>query len=239
MLSKGTLQRIDAPGAILLLCATLSLTAGFEEADSRFPWRSAYVIALLSVSGVLWILLFIWEQHVTLHSKVREPILPWRFMKNRVMIGLMLDSLFLGGAWFVAIFQLPQKFQIVHGTSALQAGIRLMPFTFAAPIGSIVASTLAGKKKVPPIYLLLVSAVLQVIGFALLATLPVSTHLAHRTYGYQVIAGLGCGISLSTHLLLVPFVVEFGDKGMHGSHIILFSTHSVVRFPFQRIANAA
>ncbi|KAI1192552.1 major facilitator superfamily domain-containing protein [Nemania serpens] len=50
--SKSTLARLDIPGAVLLLFAVLSLTTGFEEAGSLFPWRSAYVISLLIVSGV-------------------------------------------------------------------------------------------------------------------------------------------------------------------------------------------
>jgi hypothetical protein len=75
---------------MLLLLATLALTAGFEEAGSLFPWKSAYVIALLTVSGVLWISLVIWERHLTLKRMVTEPVLPWRFFKSPAMISLML-----------------------------------------------------------------------------------------------------------------------------------------------------
>ncbi|KAF2468805.1 uncharacterized protein BDR25DRAFT_230526 [Lindgomyces ingoldianus] len=67
-------------------------------------------------------------------------------------------SPFFGGTWFVVVFHLPQMVQIAHGTSALQAGVRPMPFTFAALIGSIVTSTLAGKRKVPPVYILIAAA---------------------------------------------------------------------------------
>jgi len=88
-----------------------------------------------------------------------------------------------------------------------------MPFTFAAPIGSMVASTVASKLKVPPIYLVLCSSTLQVIGFALLATLTESSTIPARMYGFQVIAGFGCGINISTLVLMVPFCVEFRDKG--------------------------
>lgn len=88
-----------------------------------------------------------------------------------------------------------------------------MPFTFAAPIGSAFSSMMASKLKIPAIFIVLVSGVLQTIGFALLASLPESSHIPPRTYGYQVIAGFGCGINISTLLLIVPFVVEYRDKG--------------------------
>jgi hypothetical protein len=123
------------------------------------------------------------------------------------------NAVFLGGPWFVAIFQLPQKFQLVHGASGLRAGIQTMPFTFAAPIGSVFSSILAGKLKTPAIYMVFLSGVLQTIGFALLASLPESSQIPARTYGFQVIAGFGCGINISTLLLMVPFVVEARDKG--------------------------
>lgn len=83
------LARLDLLGSTLLLLATLSLTAGFEEADSRFAWNSAYVISLLVVSVVLWIALGAWERRVTLKSAIREPVLPWRFLTSRAMIGIL------------------------------------------------------------------------------------------------------------------------------------------------------
>lgn len=86
----STLARVDISGTILLLFAVLSLTAGFEEADSEYPWKSAYVIALLTISGCLWAVLLVWERYVTRANSIREPVLPWRFFQNRVMVGVLL-----------------------------------------------------------------------------------------------------------------------------------------------------
>jgi hypothetical protein len=88
--AKPALDRVDLPGTALLLFAVLSLTAAFEEADSEFPWDSAYVITLLVLSVALWIMLLVWERRVTRVEGIREPILPWRFFTNRVMMGVLL-----------------------------------------------------------------------------------------------------------------------------------------------------
>ncbi len=88
--AKSTLDRVDIPGTILILFATLALTAAFEEADSQFPWNSAYVITLIVVSGLMWIALVIWERYVTISNRVREPVLPWSFLTNRQMMGILL-----------------------------------------------------------------------------------------------------------------------------------------------------
>ncbi|KAI1117373.1 putative multidrug resistance protein fnx1 [Nemania sp. NC0429] len=213
-LAKSTLSRIDLPGTIFLLFATLALTAAFEEADKRFPWRSAYVISLLSISGVFWICLAFWERRTTLSDTIREPILPWRFLLNRQMMGILLNFIFLGGPTVICMFILPQRFQIVYGTSGLEAGVRLIPFTAVIPLGSLFASSLAGRAKVPPFYLLLLGSVLQILGFALIGTLPSTLDIPSRIYGYQALAGWGCGINFSLLFILIPFVNEKRDNAV-------------------------
>jgi hypothetical protein len=66
VLKARVLKRVDFVEATLLFLATLALTAGFEEAGSLAPWKSAYVITLMTVSGGLWICLVIWSD--ILHS---------------------------------------------------------------------------------------------------------------------------------------------------------------------------
>lgn len=91
------------------------------------------------------------------------------------------------------------------------AGVQTMPFTAAGPLGSIFASVLA--KKGPVMYVVVLAGVFQTLGFALLATAPVSMDIPARIYGYQILAGFGCGINNAALLLIVPFVVEYRDKG--------------------------
>jgi hypothetical protein len=88
--AKSTFERLDLPGAVLLLFAVLAVTAGFEEAGSLFPWKSAYVITLLVSGAILAFLLLIWEYRTTIREGIREPILPWRFFTNRFVSGILL-----------------------------------------------------------------------------------------------------------------------------------------------------
>ncbi|KAG6362567.1 hypothetical protein INS49_007659 [Diaporthe citri] len=212
--AKKTMQRIDIPGTILVLLAVLALTSAFEEADKLFPWRSAYVITLLVASGILWMLLILWERHVTLSDGIREPVLSWRFLINRQMLGILLNFVLLGGPTVIGMFIIPQRFQLVYGTSGLDAGVRLIPFTAAIPLSSIFASGLAGRRKVPPLYLIIVGSCLQVLGFALMATLPSTLDIPARIYGFEVIAGWGCGINFSLLFLMIPFVIEKRDHAI-------------------------
>lgn len=90
MFSVKRVAKVDFLGSILLLIATVFLVAALEEAGTRFPWRSPFVITLLTVSGVLWVVFLAWERKVTRASRLREPVFPWRFIQSRVWIGMML-----------------------------------------------------------------------------------------------------------------------------------------------------
>lgn len=92
LFSRSSLRRVDVPGTILILLATVALTAAFEEADKTFAWRSAYVITLLTAAGCCWLALVLWERYIVTHSAntTRESILPWAFLTNRAMVGILL-----------------------------------------------------------------------------------------------------------------------------------------------------
>lgn len=106
------------------------------------------------------------------------------------------------------MFIIPQRFQLVYGTSGLDAGVRLIPFTITIPVGTIFASTIAGKLRVPPIYLILVGSCLQIIGFSLLGTLPATLEIPRQMYGFEFIAGWGCGMNFSLLFVMIPYVNE-------------------------------
>lgn len=92
-LSSKTLQRIDWLGAGLLLAATIFLCTAVEQAGIQFPWRSGFVISMLVVSGVLWLVFLGWERGVSKREDgggKREAVFPWRFLRGRVMVGMLL-----------------------------------------------------------------------------------------------------------------------------------------------------
>jgi len=61
---------------------------------------------------------------------------------------------------------------------------------------------------------LLFGATLQLIGASLLATLPISTTISEAQYGYQVLLGVGLGMSISGVFLDLPGNVEKRDQSI-------------------------
>ena len=124
------------------------------------------------------------------------------------------------------MFQLPQRLQIVNVETPLYAGVRFIPFTLAAPVGSSLSAAVAKKAKVPALYLVIFAATLQIVGFALLSTLPESQSITARQYGYEWIAGFGCGINISLLVVMVPFAVQERDKCKNSFRKSGFSKHA-------------
>lgn len=87
---RSKLHRLDYPGVFLLLAASVLIVVGFEEAGIEFPWSSALVITCITISGLLWISLFLWEWYATKRERAQEPIFPLRFLQNRAFVGMLL-----------------------------------------------------------------------------------------------------------------------------------------------------
>lgn len=90
----------------------------------------------------------------------------------------------------------------------------MIPVLFCLPLAGIISGVLTEKKKVPPIFTLLVASLLQILGLALMTTISVTDkNFPTAHYGYEVLMGLGFGLSLSTLIMSVPLVSEQRDRG--------------------------
>jgi len=117
----NALKKPDAFGALLLLSASILLVAALEEGGVRFSWNSAVVITFFAVSGVLWLLFFVWEWFVSREGSAIEPIFPWRFFSNRVWMGTLLGCFLSGAPLTIAVIELPQRYQVVNASTPLSA----------------------------------------------------------------------------------------------------------------------
>ncbi|KOC18275.1 hypothetical protein AFLA70_59g003481 [Aspergillus flavus AF70] len=200
--------RIDYPGFFMLLAASVLLIVAIEEAGISFAWSSGLVIAFLVVAVGLFIAFLAWQWYLDYTKSAREPVFPWAFIKKRVLMGIYLNALLSGVPFVTLVLDLPLRFESINGRSALNSGICILPLTLTIAFGSALTGGLTARGRVPPIMVLLVATILQILGMGLLYSVPVTTDLPARIYGYQILAGLGIGLSLTTLLNIVPFVVE-------------------------------
>ncbi|KAM7186123.1 MFS general substrate transporter [Naviculisporaceae sp. PSN 640] len=225
IITRSKIKRVDFFGGFVLLLGTLLVVSAFEEAGLGFGWLSPFVVNMLVLSIFVWGLFIWWERRVTFRlidpgntTWTTEPVFPFHFFSDRIWLGMSLAALSLGAVWVAGVYQLPQRFQVLHGLSALDAGLRVMAYTGIAPIASIITAAIA-KRGVPPIYIILFSAGLQILGFALLGSIPIAEHgtlddlkrVDVFQYVYQILAGFGCGSNISLLALMTPFSVKEED----------------------------
>lgn len=120
-----------------------------------------------------------------------------------------------GFPYFVVIYSLPTRFQVVNGHSALASGIALLPMLGASAIGSTVAGA-ASSKRNNTFPIMIVGAVFMLVGTASLSTLENVVATQARAYGLQAFVGFGFGFGLtvSNSSLIAGLEAEFRDTAV-------------------------
>lgn len=128
-------QRFDPLGLVLLSGGLFALVFGVVKAQS-WGWSSVSTLGLLAGAVVVLALFVVVELRVT------EPLLPMTLFRSAaVSVGsaLVMVNFF---AMFGVIFFITLYLQNVHGYTAVEAGVRLLPLTVVFMFGSPAAATL-------------------------------------------------------------------------------------------------
>ncbi|KAI2622334.1 drug resistance transporter EmrB/QacA subfamily [Hypoxylon sp. NC1633] len=211
-ISRSSLRRLDIIGAVLLLFSSALVVFAFEEAGSRFRWDSPAILITLLTGGVLFAGFITWEKLVDRPRSTREPIFPLRLMKERLFSVLIIVAFCTGPPFMTVLINLPQRFQAVDGESAFQAGVHMLPLLLSSPVSVAIAGQLAAKLKMPPFYLTLFGASMQLLGIGLASSIRFSS--GNAMYGYEVIMGFGFGMGLVSLLIFTPLVVNRADMAV-------------------------
>jgi EmrB/QacA subfamily drug resistance transporter len=125
-------HRLDVLGAVLMMGSAIPLLLALTWGGSRFAWLSPEILGLIAGSFVLS-LLFGWRL-----VRAPEPFLPLSVLNNPVMrTGTTAASLAMGVSIGLTIF-VPLYFELVHGLSATESGIALIPLALTTP-GSLLS----------------------------------------------------------------------------------------------------
>lgn len=121
----------------------------------------------------------------------------------------------LGMPFYVAIIQLPQRFQAVNRTSAERSGILLLPVTLLTPAGAMLGGIVMGKtimgRKIAAESVLIFSTAIVSVGIGLISSLPIKHSFWPGTYGYEIITGMGLGLASTPYYFLLYTSVEEKD----------------------------
>ncbi|KAJ3117783.1 hypothetical protein HDU96_005564 [Phlyctochytrium bullatum] len=193
--------RIDWLGTFLLITAVILILIPLQGGGSLYAWDSPIVISLFIVGG-LFLAAFVYVEGWV----VSNPVIPFSLFKNIHVVGTFATSLFIGMSFFVLVFYAPLWFQVVFGSTATEAGIRIIPLIMGVVIFSILTGVVAGSTGLYMPFLPFGGLVIAV-GAGLMSTLDESAPM-YKQILYLLISGIGVGACVQTVLLAAQAAVE-------------------------------
>ena len=187
---KRRFAEIDFVGSILMCGAMVSGVFAIDLGGTQYPWKSGRIIGLFCTSGVLFIIFGI-QQSYAIFTTVQRRIFAVEFLKSRTMILLFFSIACGATAIFIPIYYIPLLFQFVRNSSAIAAGVHLLPYVVVLVIFCVANGAIMGATGwYSPWFFF--GGVFTVIGQSLMYTLNLNSSAA-RVYGYSVLAAVGGG----------------------------------------------
>ncbi|OAA56699.1 major facilitator superfamily transporter [Niveomyces insectorum RCEF 264] len=131
---------LDLVGFVLFLVAAVCYTFGFDRlAASRGQATDANDMWLTWVPGTYYlILLYLKGRAIEKRGTRQLAAFPRALFRHPEFALSFVYSLFMGFAFFVLICTFPLRMQILHSTSAVFAGVLLLPMLGAVAVGSVI-----------------------------------------------------------------------------------------------------
>jgi len=203
--TKNRISEIDYVGTILIAGAFVSGVMAINFGGSVYTWNSGRIIGLFVCSGMLFIIFGI-QQRFALLTPTERRIFPIEFLGRKIMLILFAETAAASAATFTPIYFIPLFFQFVHSDSALEAGVRLLPFVVFLVVmcvanGAIMSAT----GYYFPWYI--IAGVFNIAGAALMYTVNEHSSTA-SIYGYSILLGIGSGAFIQASFAVAQAKVE-------------------------------
>ncbi|KAH8765537.1 putative MFS multidrug transporter [Diaporthe sp. PMI_573] len=184
----------DIPGFLIFTCAIVMFFLALQFGGNRLAWDSAAIICLFWASGFAGIAWLVWDWYAR-----DDAMVPYSMMSQRVVWVSCLCMAFQAMPMYSLTVYLPIYFQAVLGRSAFASGYIFLGTIVPQLLFAVVAGRAIERTGFYTPFLL-TGVVLTSVGLGLMSLLMPDSE-ACMWVGFQIIYGIGRGISLST-----PFV---------------------------------
>jgi len=196
---------IDVASMMLLCAATVALLLVLSLGGERFAWGAPELVGLALAAALLgaW---FVQRQ-----ARSPEPILPRRFMRDRVIRPILAGTFVAYGCYLTLVVLTPIYFQVALGRPVSETGLLLIPLVLSCCVTSTLAGRYTrrvGRCKRP----MLVSLPVAIAALALLALFARELPAAAASAGLFVV-GLGLGPIFPCSMVAAQNAAEQRDLG--------------------------
>jgi EmrB/QacA subfamily drug resistance transporter len=203
--SFGAQSRLDLPGLGLVAVGCFGVVFAVIRASSA-GWTSVQVLGPLLVGLLMLVAFVFWE------LRTPVPMLPMHLFRSRAFSAANAASLCMYFGMFGSIFLLAQFLQIAQGYSALQAGLRSLPWTamtiFVAPLAGIVAERIGGRP------LMALGLALQAIALGWIALIADPAVPYSHLLGPFVVCGIGMSLFFAPVAIVILGAVGLEQEGV-------------------------
>ncbi|KAI0437892.1 MFS gliotoxin efflux transporter glia [Xylaria telfairii] len=212
---RDTILSFDPLGVIMVTGSLVCFFLALQWGGTTKPWSSGVVIALL----VVWIITTITWVVVEWFQKDRALMAP-RILANRHLAACCVFIFFLSSANFSLIYNIPIYFQAVKGKSPLMSGVLTIPTILSTSFSTLISCAIVGRIGFYQPFLV-AGAVLATIGAGLIYTWKLHTGIG-PIIGYQIICGVGTGISVQIPVLVAGVVTTSADQAISTATVLFF-----------------
>jgi MFS family permease len=176
---KDRIRQFDPIGTALMLPGLILLLLALQWGGNEYSWGSTRVIVSL-VLGIVLLVIFA----ITQPLLGENATIPSRIIRQRSIAAGTAVSFGFGSALIIVTFYLPIWYQTVKSLSAIDSGIRMIPYFLSTVLFVITSGILVSKVGYyTPV--LIVGTAFMIVGCGLLSTFRTSTSTA-EAIGYQV-----------------------------------------------------
>ncbi|KAF2231042.1 MFS multidrug transporter-like protein [Viridothelium virens] len=212
---REKLLQMDFVGTFLLLASVICFLLAMQWGGVDKAWSSSDVIGTLIGAGLIFIVWIFVE--IRLGERAALNI---RLLKSRTIQLLMLHQSTLCSCFFILLYYLPIYFQAVSGVTAASSGVRNIPLIATSCIFTILSGLIISKTGEFQ-QLMIVGNILVTVGSGLIYTLDAGSS-AGEWIGYQIVIGVGLGLSVQVAVVVCQSIVDPADLSAASAMVLFF-----------------
>ncbi|KAL1301487.1 hypothetical protein AAFC00_005733 [Neodothiora populina] len=184
---KAKLARIDLVGCVLFVGSTVGFLIPLTWGGVMYPWSSWRTLVPLLVSLAGLVAFIVWEEYYA-----KEPMIPFRVMKNRTAAINYLGTFLHGLILWCQLYYMPLYYEAVKHYTPIVSGVALFPMTFTVAPAAIAVGilvTVTGRYR----WAIWIGWFLTTLGCGIQILLDVTTSLPAWIF-LTLVSGLGTGM---------------------------------------------
>ncbi|KDN60845.1 hypothetical protein CSUB01_04646 [Colletotrichum sublineola] len=198
------LKQLDFYGTGCLVPGSVSMILALQWGGSSLAWNDRKVIALLVLSGFMFIGFVLFQSLLP-----KTATIPPRIFNQRSILAGFFSTICIGSQTTIFAFYIPIWFQAIQGVSAVESGIRFLPLVLSMVVSMLSSGVLIRNiGYYTPV--MIFGVCFMAIGAGLLYTLQVNA-VSAQWIGYQIIYGLGAGCATQVPNIAAQTVLPKGD----------------------------